>query len=468
MTRQELETIYEAEQDRHVSVWRELVRFPSVSADPARRDDCVACANWLVGRLTAIGFEARLIETSGLPVVHAERPGPPGAPVALYYGHYDVQPVDPADLWRTPPFEPVLKDGRLYGRGAQDNKGQMAYALAALDVLVRHDALTCGVRLVLEGEEESSGPGLKELLERCPELFQADFLLVTDTGMDPSGRPAITAGLRGVVQLEARLRCANKDLHSGIHGGVAPNAAHAAARLAASLHRADGRVAVKGFYDDALEPSPQERTEAGRALFDADAYRVLTGIGPTPGEKRYTLAERVGFRPSLDINGLAAGHAGPGFKTVIPCEAALKISARTVAGQDPDRVLDRLAGHLNEHLPPEASLEIVGRKSAGAALRVPLDAPALRAARAALDNLGAGPAVFRWEGASVPIVADLARVSGAVPVLVGFGMEEDNIHAPNESFPLARFRQGFLFVARLLGGGVASGGMEEGPVTGDQ
>ena len=455
-TLHELEQLFETNLECALRDWQELIRFPSISADPARKDDCIACAQWLVRHLTDIGFDARLMETSGLPVVYAERPGPPNAPTVLYYGHYDVQPVDPLALWKTPPFEPVLKDGRLYGRGAQDNKGQMMYALAALKTLIQSDQLTSSVKIVLEGEEESSGSGLTELLKRQPDLFRADVLMVTDTGMDNAGRPTVTMGLRGVVQVEALLRCAAKDLHSGIHGGVAPNAAHAVARLVASLHHADGRVAVEGFYDGVPEPGSEERRLAADMPLDAADYRKLAGADPVPGETRYTIAERIGFRPCLDVNGLAAGHAGPGFKTVIAGEATLKLSARLAAGQDPERLLDLLVEHLQTHTPPEARLTIVHKNSAGPALRVALDSPAVARARGILDLLGKGKTAFRWEGASIPVVAELARVSGATPLLVGFGLETDNIHAPNESFSLDCFRMGFLYVAALLSEPIAA------------
>ncbi len=440
---------FEAGRDRMVEDWKTLLRFASISADPARKDACVACAQWLVEYARAMGFEAERIETSGLPVVYGERKGAAAGPTVLYYAHYDVQPVEPLDLWRSAPFEPVLKDGRLYARGAQDNKGQMMYALAAMRTLIQRGECNGPMKIVLEGEEESSGSGLGELLEQGPERFQADVLLVTDTGMDNAGHPAVTMGLRGAVQMEAAVRGAGKDLHSGIHGGVAPNAAHAAAQLVASLHHADGRVAVEDFYNVA-DPSQEERRLAAGMRLSAADYASIAGVAPLPGETRFTLAERIGFRPCLDVNGLVSGHTGPGVKTIIPGEALLKLSARIVPDQDPEQVLDLLERHLRRHTPSYARLTILRKKSMGPGLRVPLDSPVVATARGVLDRLSDKPTVFRWEGASIPIVAELARVAGATPLLVGFGLEKDNIHAPNESFSLDSMRMGYLYTTGLL------------------
>jgi acetylornithine deacetylase/succinyl-diaminopimelate desuccinylase-like protein len=449
MTRTELEDLFESARERALDRWRQVLRFPSVSADPRRRPDCLACAQWLKEQLDAMGFAARLIETCGLPLVLAERDGPADQPTALYYAHYDVQPVEPVALWETPPFEPTWKADRLYARGAQDNKGQMIYALAAIDALRRAERLPGRLKIVLEGEEESSGHGLDEYLTSHPNWFRADLLIVTDTFMDHDG-PAITMGLRGVLQLEARVQCAAKDLHSGQHGGAAPNAAHVAAALIAGLHERDGRVAVPGFYEGLREPTAEERARAAECATAPERYARLIGVAPVAGEPAFSLAERTGFRPCLDVNGMCSGHTGEGMKTVIPHEARFKLSARIVAGQDPQGILDGLIRHLQAHTPSYARLTVLDASATGPALRLPLSSPAVALARRVLDRLEIGKTVFRWEGASVPVVSRLAAVSGAAPLLVGFGQEADNIHAPNESFSLSSFRAGFLYIAGLL------------------
>jgi acetylornithine deacetylase/succinyl-diaminopimelate desuccinylase-like protein len=431
--------------------WQELLRFASVSADPAHEDDCRACAAWLADYLGRAGFAARLLPTATKPVVYAERRGAPGKPALLFYGHYDVQPADPLGEWTTPPFEPALRDGRLYARGAEDNKGQFFYALKAMEDLIRDGRPLPTLRVIIEGEEECGGsPGMSAGLAGWRDLVRADYLATTDTQMLDPDTPTLIMGLRGVLHLTVELGGPTHDLHSGVHGGVAPNPATEIARLLATLHNPDGTVAVPGFYDGVADPTGEERRFANARPFDLAAYRAATGLTAVRGDARYTPAERLGFRPCLDVNGIHTGYGGAGSKTVIPCRAMAKVTARTVAGQDPNGVLAAIEAHLRRHAPPGLTLAVTEKGVGGPAFRMSPGTPAAARARAALRAVTGAEPVFHWDGASIPIVAQLAQVAGAQPILAGFGLEEDRAHAPNESFAIERFRLGYLYIATLL------------------
>ncbi len=433
-----------------IDEWKQFLRFPSLGADPAHAADCRACADWQVARLARMGFDAGLIETPGQPLVYAERMTDRALPTVLFYGHYDVQPVDPVDAWTTPPFEPDLRDGRLYARGAQDNKGQVFFFLKAVEALVDAGKPLPNLKVLIEGEEECGSRGISAWLHECGDRVGADVLMVCDTGAVASGAPTITLGLRGIAFLSFTLQGADHDLHSGVHGGVAPNPANAAAALVASLHGPDGAVAVEGFHDGIVPPTACELELARAATFDAAQYRRLVGTTPDGGERGLDVAERRGFRPALDLNGLHSGYGGPGTKTIIPASADVKLSARLVPGQDPARVLDRLEGHLRARVPPGLTMHVTDRSAGGPGLRIDPESEVVRRASAVLDAIGDDKTAFLWEGASIPIVAALAAASGAPPLLVGFGREEDRIHAPNESFAIAQFREGFLYATLFL------------------
>ena len=450
MTKESLEKYFEAHGARYLAEWQDLLRFPSISADPAHASDCRACAEWLCERLSVAGIESHLLETSGRPAVFGRRKGRRDKPVVLYYGHYDVQPADPLDQWTTPPFEPARRGGRLYARGAQDNKGQFFAGLKAIETLAAADALDIPLKILIEGEEECGSHGVSDALPAWRERLNADVLLVTDTGAAPSGAPALVMGLRGFIHLTVALSGPVKDLHSGMHGGVAPNPATALARLLATLHHADGRIAVEDFCDGAAEPTARERELANTPPFDAEAYRAQTGVPPAAGETAFTPPERLGFRPALDVNGLIAGYGGPGVKTIIPARASAKLTARLAAGQDPQACLDALVRHLEAHAPASLRLDIAERGVGGGAFRGDPDAPFVtRAVRVLRDVSGREPA-FLWEGASIPIVTRLAAAAGAEPLLAGFAEEQDNAHAPNESYSMEQFRNGYLFTALML------------------
>lgn len=443
---------FERNRARYVENWMASVRFPSVGADPVHASDCRDCAAWFADRLREAGFHPELLETEDVPVVFAERKGAPGKPVILIYGHYDVQPADPVDAWTSPPFDPQFRGGRLYGRGAQDNKGQLCYVLAALETLHRlAGAELCTIKVLLEGQEESGSGGLSRALPGWADRLKADVLLVADTFMADSGAPSIVMGLRGIVHFTLTVEGPLRDLHSGTHGGLAPNPAAALCRLVAGLHGPDGRVAVAGFEEGCRPPSARERELLGREVFDPVRYEKQAGVPPTGGEAALPPLERLGFRPTLEVNGIHGGYGGAGSKTIIPARAFAKLTARLAGGQDPARVLAVLEAHFKKHQPAGLRVTMSESTIGGPALRLDADSPvAARAAVALREVCGRDPS-FHWEGASIPVLSLLAEVAGgAKPLLAGFGMEDDHVHAPDESFALERFRLGYLYIVRFI------------------
>jgi succinyl-diaminopimelate desuccinylase len=442
---------FDEQRERILSDWFALLRYPTVAAEPGRLGDLSRCAAWLKRHLKRLGFATEILRADEAPILLAERPGEAAtAPVALFYGHYDVQPADPLELWQSPPFEPELREGRVYARGAQDNKGQLFAFLEGMAALIAAGLPMPTLRVVLECQEES---GSKVLCRELPQLkrrLAADVLLVCDTSMHASGRPAITAGLRGVAHLDIRLDGPARDLHSGTHGGLAPNPALGLARLLATLHHDDGSISVEGFLDHLAAPSARELQLADATPFDSDAYERETGVAPLGGERHLTPAQRASFRPTIEVNGMLAGYTGEGSKTIIPATAMAKLSARLCPGQNPHAALAAIGAHLRRHLPPGLRLTICDEHAAGPGFRLPLDSPIVRLAETVLSRLDPRGPLFVWEGASIPIVAELQRHTGAAPLLVGFGREEDRIHAPNESFSLEQFRLTMNYGAQIL------------------
>ena len=440
------ETFSERPSSQELAEYFELLRFPTVGADPLHLKDCVQCAMWLKRWLEGIGAEARLLLPEGErlsptpPVVFAERPGDEGGATILFYGHYDVQPPDPLDEWQTPPFEPTEKEGRVYCRGAQDDKGQFFSFLCGLRSFISsHTGSVPTLKFLLEGQEESGSGGIAKVAEDLKERLRADVLLVCDTGAAADLQPAIIAGLRGVTHFTVRLTAANGDLHSGRYGGIVPNAAQGMAELMASLHHPDGSIAVRGFCDRVEPPTSEELSIAeSAAMSDAD-YVKETGVEPVGGEQGLSTTERNSFRPTIEVNGIHSGYGGPGSKTVIPCSALAKLSMRLVPGQNPDDCMSLVERHLRQHTPKGMRLSIEEISGAAPAMRLPLKSPVFRLAADVLGELDPRGAVFQWDGASIPIVSTLARISGAAPLLVGFGQGEDCIHAPNESFAWRQF-----------------------------
>ena len=447
------------DRDGAVARWFEWLRIPSVSAQPAHAGDCRRAAEWAAGQLQGMGFDVALRETPGHPVVLAHHPGPVGrgdGPHLLYYGHYDVQPAEPLDLWTSPPFEPQLVEHplglRAVARGAVDDKGQVMLWLEALRAWVAvHGAPPVAITALIEGEEEVGSPNLDALLAPSRDaLAAASAVVISDTNMWDRATPAITTRLRGLAYTELRLRAASRDLHSGLYGGSALNAANLLARILGGLHDDEGRVAVPGFYEGAAEPGAAERESWAGLGFDEAAVLGGVGLAQPVGERDRSALERLWGRPTADVNGLWAGYAGPGAKTVIPGEAGAKVSFRLVPGQDPARVVTAWRAHVEGQLPPDARAEIALFGEAPG-IAIPTDLPLVRAAQAALLAEFGRPAVLAGSGGSIPVVESLRRLLGLDTLLMGFGLDDDQVHSPNEKFDLHCFRAGTRAHARLLG-----------------
>ena len=443
-------TYFEKNRETILADWFDLLRIPTVGTDRQRLRECSQCTAWLKRFLRPMGFETDIRLTGGQPVLLAERPGKSGAPVILFYGHYDVQPADPLELWKSAPFEPELRDGRVFARGASDNKGQVFAFLQGLAALLDAGVEIPTLRLVLDGEEESGSDGLLANLNAWRQQLQADIMMVSDTHVHESGRPAIVVGLRGVTHLTVTLRGATHDLHSGTHGGVAPNAATGMSRLLASLHDEHGRIAVPGFLERVVPATPQELELANVEPFDSQQYEREIGVAPVGGEAGLAAVERASFRPTIEVNGVHSGYGGPGSKTVIPSVAIAKLSARLCPGQSPRESNEQIIEHLRAHCPTGLTLEISEVSTGAPALRLPVQTPLMRMAEDVLKQIDPRGPVFKWDGASIPVIGALRDVSGASPLLVGFSREEDAIHAPNESFGLDQFQNDMVYTCLML------------------
>ena len=431
----------------------DFLRIPSVGTDPAHDADTRRAAEWLARELAALDLEVTLEATGGHPVVLA-RGGAADGPRLLYYGHYDVQPPDPLDEWRSPPFEPTIGDGphgrRIVARGAVDNKGQLMTIIEALRaVRAVAGGIPIGVTLMIEGEEESGSPHLGDFLRTRRARLEARAAVISDTTMISPDRPAITDRLRGLLYLELALQGPGRDLHSGLYGGVAPNPLHGLARLVASLHDPGGRIAVSGFYDGVFEPEEEVRRSWRELGFDEAAFLAAAGLEKASGEEGFSLLERLWARPCLDVNGMWGGYTGDGQKTVIPSQAWAKLSARLVPDQDPEAVLARLETHLRAHCPADLQLSL-RRLAAAAPVRVPGDSPHLAAAERALSRVFPHPPVRIGCGGTIPVVALLRDVLGLDSLLLGFGLDDDGAHSPNEKFELICFRRGIESHAALI------------------
>lgn len=426
----------------------ELLRFESVGADPAKLKECVSCALWLKKWLEAIGFEGELLMNdikngkAEPPVLYAEKIGSEGAPTVLIYGHYDVQPSDPLSEWLTPPFEPTEKDGRIYCRGAQDDKGQFfAFLNGIKDYLATTPTIVPTIKIILEGQEESGSEALIAMAESMRKRIAADVLLVCDTSAASDLRPAIVAGLRGVSHFTIRLKGPSRDLHSGSYGGIAPNPAQAIAEIVSSLHNPDGSIAVEGFYNGIERPTSEEIAAAEAGGDTQETYEADIGCEAVGGEEGKSIIERNSFEPTIEVNGIHSGYSGPGSKTVIPSEAFAKISMRLVPGQSTRAVRDAVTEYLKAHCPRGMTLSIEDYTLGAGGFRLPLASPLFRLASDVLSEMDNRGAVYQWDGASIPVISVLKEISGAAPLIVGWGQAEDKIHSPNESYSLAQFEK---------------------------
>ncbi|WP_020180459.1 dipeptidase [Methylopila sp. M107] len=430
-----------------------LLKIPSISTDPAYRHGCREAADWLKRDLAALGFETSLRETPGHPVVLAKLQKP-GATHVLFYGHYDVQPVDPLEKWETPPFEPkiVTVGGKkiIVGRGSSDDKGQvMTFVEACRAWKAATGALPVGVTLMIEGEEECGSTNLPAFLEEAKDDLAADTALVCDTTMWGPGKPAITSALRGLIYEEITIRAANRDLHSGMYGGAARNPLHVLSEIVAGLHDKTGRVTLPGFYDGVPE-TPEDVREQWRGLgLDAEAFLAPVGLSLPAGEQDRMIIEQVQSRPTCDVNGMWGGYTGPGAKTVIAAEAHAKVSFRLVGDQDPAAIRQAFRAYVRQGLPADCAVEFSGHKGSRA-IQVPVDSPALARTREALaDEWGVEPVTIGL-GGSIPVVGDFKRTLGLDTLLVGFALDDDRIHSPNEKYDLESFRRGTRSWIRIL------------------
>ena len=440
-------------QERRQGYLEELGAFlaiPSVSTDPARTGDVRRCAEYCREELSRIGFMGtELIDTDGHPIVYAEWLDAPEAPTVLFYGHYDVQPVDPVELWTTPPFEATVRDGRIFARGSADDKGQVFAHWKAWEAhLAVRGRLPCNVKVLLEGEEEIGSEHLEPFIEENRERLASDVVMISDSPMFAAGVPSLCYGLRGLCYMEIHVQGARTDLHSGSFGGAVANPALALAEILATLKNHERHVAIEGFYDRVRPLSDEERSEFRKLPFDEGAYRRELGVPELTGEAGFTTLERVWARPTLDVNGMVSGFTGEGAKTVLPARASAKVSMRLVSDQNPDEIADLFRRHVGRVSPPGVTVRVEKLHGAHPYL-APIDHPANRAARRALDQAFQAEVVMIREGGSIPITTTFQERLGLTSILMGFGTPDENAHAPDENLVLENFQRGVVAAAHF-------------------
>jgi acetylornithine deacetylase/succinyl-diaminopimelate desuccinylase-like protein len=429
-------------QDRFVGELLDLLRIPSISADPKYKQDVLRAAEFIRERLQEAGADqVELCQTAGNPIVYGEKIISPDLPTVLVYGHYDVQPPDPLDLWTSPPFEPVIKEDKIYARGSSDDKGQMYMHLKAFEVMMQQNSLPCNVKFMIEGEEEVGSDNLGDFVKDNREKLRADVILISDTGMISNDTPSITTGLRGLSYLEVEVIGPNRDLHSGIYGGAVANPINILCQMIASLHDEDNRITIPGFYDNVQELSVEERSAMAEAPFSLDDYKAALDLPDVHGEEGYTTSERSSIRPTLDVNGIWGGYTGEGAKTVIPSRAFAKISMRLVPNQSSEEITRKFTRHF-EAIAPKSVRVVVRPHHGGEPVVTPTDSEAYQAASMAYEEtFGRKPVPVRG-GGSIPIVAMFKAELGLDTVLMGFGLDTDAIHSPNEHFGIFNFMKG--------------------------
>lgn len=427
----------------------EIIRIPSISSEKEHKDDMQKAADHLKQKLLDAGAEkAEVMPSDGNPVVYAEKIIDESKPTVLVYGHYDVMPVDPIEKWESQPFEPEIRDGKIYARGADDDKGQSFMHVKAFEYLVKSGKLDCNVKFMLEGEEEIGSPSLGKFCEQNKEMLKADTILVSDTSMLGEDVPSITTGLRGLAYMEVEVTGPNKDLHSGLFGGAVANPANVLADMIAKLKDENDHITIPGFYDDVLEASEEERKEMNKAPFDLKEYKKALDVEEVQGEKGFTTLERTGIRPSLDVNGMWSGYTGEGAKTVLPSTASAKISMRLVPNQEWNKI-SKLFEDYFKSLAPKSVKVKVKKLHGGQGYVCPIDLKAYKAASDAMEEvLGKKPVPYR-SGGSIPIIATFDKILETKAVLIGFGLESDVIHSPNENYPLKQFFNGIETIAKF-------------------
>jgi acetylornithine deacetylase/succinyl-diaminopimelate desuccinylase-like protein len=420
----------------------ELIRIPSVSAREENKPDMLRMAEHLKHSLIKAGATlAEVYPTAGHPILYGEKIISKDIPTVLVYGHYDVQPAEPLDLWKTPPFEPVVKDGKIWGRGSDDDKGQLFMHVKAFELMNNTDTLTCNVKFMIEGEEEVGSVNLEKFCRDHKEMLKADVILISDTTMVSQDLPSVTSGLRGLSYMQVEVTGPDRDLHSGLYGGAVVNPCNILCEMIASLKDENGRITIPGFYDDVNECSPEERTEMGKRPFSEEAFKRSVGVDALAGEKGYSVTERIGIRPTLDVNGIWGGYTGEGAKTILPSKAYAKISMRLVPYQNAEKIASLFEKHFISIAPPGVKVK-AEYLHGGQSYVSPLDTPEyLAAARSVEKTYNKKPIPVR-SGGSIPIVATFEKVLGIKSVLLGFGLDSDAIHSPNENYPLFNFYKG--------------------------
>lgn len=442
---------FEKNQQKLLDEFFTFLRFESIGTDSQYTPQVRACCGWLRKYLEEMGLTTETWETNGHPVLFGSwlKAGA-DKPTVLLYNHYDVQPIDPANLWQSAPFDPAVRNGEIYARGAVDNKGQCFFVLTALRALLERDGrLPVNVKLFIEGEEESGSHGSYKILDGKRKELAADYLFVVDAGLRGPNKPAVTLGCRGITAMTVLLTDANTDLHSGENGGIVYNPNHALVELLAKLHDPNGRVTVPGFYDDVVPVSKQDREEL---CFDFNAaeYESAFETKPCGGEREFSPLESAWLRPTLEVNGLAGGYAGEGFKTVIPGQAMAKISCRLVPNQTPEQISKLVADYLTANVPAGLKIKITVEGGGGKPVRAATTSKGTRAAAEAYTEVCGAPCAYILCGGSIPISAELAQASGASTVFLGYGLPDDNLHAPNEHFGIDRLKLGTATIGRIL------------------
>jgi acetylornithine deacetylase/succinyl-diaminopimelate desuccinylase-like protein len=439
---QELQLYHDKNRDRYLNELIEFLKIPSISADPKRKADVKKTAEFLRDKLKEAGAEhVELLETGGHPIVFGEKKSDPSAPTILVYGHYDVQPPDPLELWDSGPFDPVIKDEKIYARGACDDKGQVYMHVKAFEAMAQNGGLACNVKFMIEGEEEVGSEHLSEFCRANRDKLAADVILISDTSMIANDVPCITVGLRGLAYLEVEVRGPSRDLHSGVYGGGVANPLNVLCQMIASLQNKEGKITIPGFYDDVVEISEVDRELLNQAPFDLEKYKLDLGISEVHGEEGYTTLERVSIRPSLDVNGIWGGYTGEGAKTVLPARARAKISMRLVPDQDSQKIAELFADHMRNIAPPTVKVS-VRRHHGGQPVVVQTDSIEYMAAHEAMKATFDQEPIPIRSGGSIPIVALFEEILDTKSVLMGFGLDSDAIHSPNEHFGLFNFYKG--------------------------
>lgn len=450
LTKQEILQAYESQKENAHKDYFEFLSIPSISTEPQHKQDVLRCAAWVKDHLDTLGFKTESWETPNHPVIFAswDKAGP-NQPTLLIYNHYDVQPVDPLHEWHSPPFQPTIRDGEVYARGAQDNKGQCFYVLQALKILFEKEGkLPINVKLIIEGEEECGSVGLHTILKRHQKALAADFLAVVDVGLMNIQVPAMTLGIRGLITMDVVAQGSNTDMHSGSVGGVVFNPIHALVQLFDSVRDGSGKITIPGFYDD-IEPLSHDEEKELALDFDDHAFFNDFGAHATGGEQNFSPLERAWLRPTFEINGINGGYTGEGVKTVIPAKATAKVSCRLVPNQDPQKVGKLVADYLQSHAPAGINIT-VNLHSGGPAVRVKSSSKLVQQVAKAYSDVFGKHCQYLQMGGSIPIVTDLAEVSGAEVVLIGLGLPGDKVHAPNEHFSLKRIEMGVQIIALAL------------------